>query len=397
MFTKSGVGVSHHRNPKVAAREACEAALKRAGIEGHPDFVFMFASVGYDQRVLVETVRELTGNAPLAGCSGEGIITQGESDEGNFTLSVMAVQSDEIRFAHAMALNTTGSHYDTGKSVAEQLKGQAGGPIIGMIILAEGLHFNYDLFRQAFTEHFPKGDEVLLFGGMAADNWAMKETFQYFDGQVHTNAVMGVLLTGSLRVAHSVGHGCVPIGTERTVTRSDHNVIYEIDGKPVLDILKEYLMEDEVDNWKKAVVNLSWGLKASEDIKGAYDEFVIRFMPARDEAAGSITIPTEIPAGTKVWMTRRDHDKIAKGVEKIGENVLKQLNGERPKMVFHFDCAGRGKVVFREQQKLEVLRSLQGALGADVPWIGFYTYGEIGPIGTCNQFHNYTLSLMVLY
>lgn len=397
MFTKSGVGVSHHRNPRIAARDACEGALKRAGIEGRPDFVFLFASVGYDQQVLVDTVRELTGNAPLVGCSGEGIITQGESDESNFTVSVMAVQSDEIRFSHAMAENTTGSHLDTGKSVAEQLQAQAGEGTIGMILLAEGLHFNYDLFRQGFAQVFPEGDKVLLFGGMAADNWAMKETFQYFDGQLHTNAVIGILMTGSLRVAYSVGHGCVPIGTERTVTRSDHNVIYEIDGKPVLDILKEYLMEDEVDNWKKAVVNLSWGLKASAEIQGEYDEYVIRFMPARDEEAGSITVSTDIPAGTKIWMTRRDHDKIAKGVEKIGEKVLEQLGGDKPKMVFHFDCAGRGKVVFREQQKLEVLKTLQGAVGTDVPWIGLYTYGEIGPIGACNQFHNYTLSLMVLY
>ena len=46
MGTKAGVGMSHHRNPRMAGREAAEKALQQAGVE-KPDFVFMFATVGY--------------------------------------------------------------------------------------------------------------------------------------------------------------------------------------------------------------------------------------------------------------------------------------------------------------------------------------------------------------
>ena len=48
MTTKAGVGTSHHHNPNVAGREAAEQALKEASI-AKADFVFMFATVGYDQ------------------------------------------------------------------------------------------------------------------------------------------------------------------------------------------------------------------------------------------------------------------------------------------------------------------------------------------------------------
>ena len=64
MATKAGVGTSHHHNPDVAGREAAEQALKEAGV-AKPDFVFLFASIGYDQRSLLRAVRESTGDAPL--------------------------------------------------------------------------------------------------------------------------------------------------------------------------------------------------------------------------------------------------------------------------------------------------------------------------------------------
>ena len=73
MTTKAAVGTSYHHNPNVAGREAAEQALRNAGLE-KPDFVFMFATVGYDQRSVLQAVREATGGAPLCGCSGEGTI-----------------------------------------------------------------------------------------------------------------------------------------------------------------------------------------------------------------------------------------------------------------------------------------------------------------------------------
>ncbi len=65
MTTKAGVGTSRHHNPNVAGRDAAEQALENASVS-KPDFVFMFASVGYDQHSLLRAVREATGGAPLS-------------------------------------------------------------------------------------------------------------------------------------------------------------------------------------------------------------------------------------------------------------------------------------------------------------------------------------------
>ena len=87
MSTQVGIGKSIHRNPKIAASEAVEVALKTGAIE-KADFVFMFSSVGYDQKTIVKYVYDLFDGAPLSGCSAEGTIAGWETDESNFSVVV---------------------------------------------------------------------------------------------------------------------------------------------------------------------------------------------------------------------------------------------------------------------------------------------------------------------
>src|SRR5215218_7959431 len=102
MATRAGVGTSRHHNPNIAGREAAEQALTNAGVD-RPDFVFMFASIGYDQHSLLHAVRETTGGAPLTGCSAEGTINADDADESNFSVLVTAISSDELHWHNGLA------------------------------------------------------------------------------------------------------------------------------------------------------------------------------------------------------------------------------------------------------------------------------------------------------
>ena len=392
--TQSGVAVSHHRDARTAGREAAERALAAAGID-RPDFLFAFSSVGYDQEAVVGSIREATGRAPLAGCSGEGIIAQGEADETPFSVGVMVIRSDEMRFRHGLVRGLKDSRR-AGRATAEALRGAVGADARALYVYADALTFNFDGFTGALEEELGLGRHLPILGGTAGDNWEMKRTYQYCDDQIVSDGLSWVLLSGDVRVVSAVKHGCVPIGVERKVTRAEGNVIYEIDGKPVLEVLKEYLVGDEVDEWQKTIVNLCLGFKAPAEMED-YDQYLIRFMPAKDDANGSIMISTEVATGSSIWMTRRDQEKIAESVVRIGERIRDGAAGERPKLVLHFDCAGRGKFVLRDQQKLQLLESLQETVGRDTPWLGFYCYGEMGPVGARNYFHNYTAVVAAVY
>jgi hypothetical protein len=238
-----------------------------------------------------------------------------------------------------------------------------------------------------------------LWGGASGDNLSWKQTYQYCDDTVTSDGAAYTLLSGQAQVAWSISHGCIPIGLERKVTRCEGNVIYEIDGKPVLEMIKEYLADRALaDNWPQYVVTLALCFKAPgyiEDMEG--EEYVVRGMPTVDETTGAVTIQTEVTEGMSVWMSSRDQEKITHGLHQMATRISTQLDHNRPKLVFQFDCAGRGKLVFRDQEKLQNLQNLRRAIGPDAPWLGFYTFGEIGPMGTRNCHHNYTAVITAIY
>src|SRR5918994_956713 len=120
MTTKAGVGMSRHHNPNVAGRDAAEQALEMAGIV-KPDFVFMFASIGYDQRSLLRAIRETTGGAPLSGCSAEGTINADNADESNFSVIVTAISSDELEWTNGIVPGLEDEPRAVGKQVAQDL------------------------------------------------------------------------------------------------------------------------------------------------------------------------------------------------------------------------------------------------------------------------------------
>ncbi|NIO67548.1 MAG: histidine kinase, partial [Anaerolineae bacterium] len=148
MGIQAGVGMSHHRNPKVAGREAANQALEAAGVE-KPDFVFMFATVGYDQQDLLKAVREATGGAPLCGCSAEGVIAGSEADESNFAVGVMAIRSDQFRFSHGLVTGLGEDPAEAGRAVAEAIQPEVSSDTLALFIFPDGITVNFDRLAAA--------------------------------------------------------------------------------------------------------------------------------------------------------------------------------------------------------------------------------------------------------
>ena len=394
MNTQAGIGVSHHRNPRMAAQEAVKQALSQGAMD-RPDFVFMFATVGYDQPTIVQAVHEAAGGAPLSGCSGEGIIVEDQPDESNFAVAVMALCSDEIRFEHGIAAGLKTDSIGVGRAIGLSIRPRLSSEARALFLFPDGLTINFDALSAGLEAELKLDRLLPLVGGTAGDNWQFKQTYQYCDDEVVSDGVAWALLSGPVQIASAVNHGCVAIGVEHKVTRSKENTIFEIDGKPSLQVLNEYLTEEEMADWGKALVNLPLGFEAPKDMNG-YDQYLIRAMLARDETIGSVTIPTEVSAGTSIWMTRRDYEKVVAGVDRLARQIKEQIGNQPAKLIFQFECAGRGKAFLRDQLKLQLLRHLQEQLPA-APWFGFYSFGEIGPVEARNCFHNYTAVLAVLY
>lgn len=394
MSTKAGVGMSRHHNPNVAGREAAEEALTNAGLE-KPDFVFMFATVGYDQRSLLRAVREVTGGAPLSGCSAEGTIGGDYADESNFSVVVMAISSEELRWRNGLATGLGTDSWTAGQKVAQSLSSDLGTDAVGLFVFPDGTTVNFDQFFAGLEGNLSSNRFLPLWGGGAGDNFAMRQTYQYCDDEIVSDGVAYALLSGEAQPASAVGIGYIPIGSERTVTRSQGNVIYEIDGKPVLEVLQEYVPDSALaENWRQYAITFALCFRAPSYIKD--EEYVVRTILSVDETDGSATTQTEVPEGTSVWLSSRDQEKVTTGLDRMAAQINQQLGGNQPKLVLHFDCVSRGKTMFRDQEKLRILRRFRQEVGPEAAWAGFLTYGEIGPVGKHNSYHNYTAVVLAL-
>ena len=132
-------------------------------------------------------------------------------------------------------------------------------------------------------------------GEPATTSMLEEPTYQYCDDEVISDGVSYALLSGEAQTAWAISHSVIPIGGERIVTRSKGNVIYEIDGKPATEVLKEYLPEDALTDerdWMRYAISLALCFKAPSYMKD--EEYVVRGVPPVKMADGSITVQTEV-------------------------------------------------------------------------------------------------------
>jgi hypothetical protein len=258
MGTKVGMGMSHHRDPRVAAQEAVKQALADGDID-QPSFVFMFATVGYDQPTIVKAVREATRGAPLTGCSAEGVIVQATPDESNFALAVLAIRSDEIRFQNGLATGMQADALAVGRAIGSAIEPGGLKDARVLFLFPDGITVDFDSIREGLEGTLALDHFLPIVGGTAGDNWEWVQTYQYCDDEVVSNGAAWVLFSGDIRLVTAVNHGCVGLGVKHEVTRSEGTKIFELDGRPAVEVVREYMAVEELESWAAATVSLPLG------------------------------------------------------------------------------------------------------------------------------------------
>ena len=105
-----------------------------------------------------------------------------------------------------------------------------------------------------------------------------------------------------------------------------------------------------------------------------------------------------IPQGTTIRLMIGDRDKAIAAAKTAAGVAREQLGGATPKFILMFNCMARNKLLGMHCH--EENHEVSQTIGADVPMVGFYTYGEQGPLfgkkGTPAYFHNETMTLLVV-
>jgi len=388
----TGIGYSSKVDGYEAALEAASKVQEQLGADA-PDIVFVFSTIGYEQEDILEAVAEKFGDVPMSGATFEGIIGRGYADEGMYAVQIVGLKSDGVQFHNFEAANAVGQPLQAGEQLGRQVAeiSQSGGRVL----------FLFPDFRTNITELFEgieKHCHVPLIGGASGDNLKFQKCHQFHDGQVTENACTAVLMAGDFELMTIVTHGSEPLGDPRIVTKCDGNVIYEIDGRPALDIASEGLGEVITpENIISAITLMGIGFR-TEASSNFLSPYVVRAIHEFDFENKSCTVPTMVTEGSKIQFMRRDPNSILNsgraGAQKL-RTALDSLTAT-PSLICQFDCAGRGKIIIGDdvQQGMEML---QAEFAATVPWIGTFSFGEISPIEGKNHFHNFTATLAVFY
>lgn len=379
-----GVGRSDHEDAEAAAREAVAEALTG----DNPALLIVFCSSSYDPGKLLAGVNDAAGELPVIGCSTAGeIATSGPGESG---VVVTALGGAGFSIATGASPDASGDLRQAGAEAAACMQAVDPREHQTLLMLTDGLGGDQTLIvRGAYSV---VGARVPLVGGCAGDDLQMTQTYQFFNRDVLSDAVVAAAISSDAPIGIGVRHGWRRVGDPMLVTRSSENRVYEIDGRPALDAYFERLnAPEEVRSNAGAFVRFAQvhplGLASRS-------EEHVRFIGDADFEGRSLGCIAEVPQGSLAWLMEGDTTSVLDATDAACGDAVAALEGEQPLGLLAFDCIARRGVLGESGIRQEVSRVAARAGGA--PVAGFYTYGEIARTRGINGFHNQTLVVLAL-
>jgi hypothetical protein len=256
-----------------------------------------------------------------------------------------------------------------------------------VFLLSDGLKVNGTDLVGGLGEIVP---DATITGGLAGDGDRFERTWTLVDGKPVSGFVTAVGLYGEkVQVGHGSRGGWDRFGPERVVTRSQGNVLFELDGEPALELYKAYLGE-LASGLPATGLLFPLALRANHED----EKQLVRTILSVDEGAQSLVFAGDIPEGHRAQLMQANFDRLVSGAEVAAERALvPDVPG--PYLTIAISCVGRRLVLGeRTEDELEAVRHV---LPDDNHQVGFYSYGEISPYtsGSCDL-HNQTMTLTVV-
>ncbi len=320
--------------------------------------------------------------AYVCGCSTAGEIYGTEVCDDSVVVTALQFEQSQVKGA-SCEISTATESFNVGKQLAEQVNQE---DLTHVIVLSEGLQVNGSELVNGFQTILPK--DVTVTGGLSGDGANFEETVVVADSKCATNTVSAIGLYGDkLKVSYASLGGWDRFGPERLVTKSEGNVLYELEGQSALELYKKYLGE-HADGLP--ATGLLFPLCVRVEGEG---EGVVRTILAVDEEAQSITFAGDIPQGSYAQLMMANFDRLIEGASGAARNVIAEDESFHPDFALLISCVGRKMVL--QQRVEEEVEGVQEVLGKQAVLTGFYSYGEISPFtpeAKC-ELHNQTMTI----
>jgi hypothetical protein len=256
--------------------------------------------------------------------------------------------------------------------------------LICVFVISDGTYINGSELVYGFNNINP--NNVPVTGGLAGDAARFSSTFTGLNQVPAQGNVIAIGFYGDhLHIGHGSSGGWDEFGPQRTITKSDKNVLFEIDNRSALDLYKEYLGE-----YVKELPGSALLFPLSLSIAGS-DKKLVRTILSVNEDEKSMTFAGNLPVGSNVRLMKANFDKLINASSTAASDANDSLAATG--LAIMVSCVGR-KLVLNERTDEELMAAKE-IFGDNTVIAGFYSYGELSPLnkGSNCELHNQTMTI----
>ena len=347
------------------------------------DIVFVFGFIEtlqkYDHSQLL---KKLYPEAVIVGCSTAGNILDTTLDAYDAVASAVSFEKGSVRVA---ATHLDENIAENASSLIDSFQKEN---LKHIFVLSPGLINASDIIKGIESQ---LDKNITISGGLAGDEFRFKSTYLFAEAEEGEDLLIAVGFYGeSLHTFVGCKTGWKEFGAARTVTKSVKNVVYEIDGKPAIELYEKYL-EDKIDALPNSA--LRFPLSVREHIEDKNEVILVMMNINPDK---SLVYTADIKEGSIVKLMKTNVSNLLEGASLSAQEI--QSYNTKPSLSLAISCSARRSVL--KQFVDEEVEILKETLPAHTEIIGFYSYGEIAPFSnelSKSLLHNQTMTITTIY
>ncbi len=332
-----------------------------------------------------DAIKEFYPNAEVIINSTSGEIIGTEVLDDSVVLTAIEFEKTPFKI-ETININDCEDSFDAGKKLSNQLTNEN---LKHVLVISDGGLVNGSELVKGLNEHLP--ENVIVTGGLAGDAARFEKTLVGYNANPTVGNIVTVGFYGeNIKVGYGSFGGWDAFGPKRMVTKSDANVLYELDGQSALELYKKYL-GDRAKDLPGSALLFPLSIQLKEGAKS-----LVRTILSIDESTQSMIFAGDLPEGAMVQLMKANFDKLIDGAYEAAESGQDNWEGASPELALLISCVGRKLVL--DQRIEEEIESVQEVIGKAIPTTGFYSYGEISPFaGYVNcELHNQTMTITLM-
>jgi hypothetical protein len=252
-----------------------------------------------------------------------------------------------------------------------------------ILVFSEGGHMNGDHLISGISQNLPK--HIAVTGGLAGDSARFAKTKVGFNDTISENMVVAIGFYGdAMDVGYGSNDGWDLFGPLRLVTKSEENVLFDLDDTNALELYKKYL-GDRANELPGAALLFPICILKPDGTK------LVRTILSINEENQTMVFAGNVPVGSKVQFMMANFDRVIESASNAATKSQISEN-EYPDLTLMVSCVGR-KLVMQNRTEEEI-EAVADTYNEESTFCGFYSNGEICPTTDgVNSLHNQTMTI----